>query len=187
MNLLLCFLNLHFYFCISIWLFLLFCWYLLINSYRNCRSAYYVSRLLIFYQFIVCIFSVCALHLLPSLLLFCCTASSSSSLAAFFVSNGKHAPLFTRLPLCASQKSAITLRIETRTYSHTHTPVYTLIETGRNYSLLTRDASDAVAVADNEKNLIESANGENGRERDQKRWSLFNFTNGTDQARASLL
>lgn len=186
MNLLLCFLNLHFYFCISIWLFLLFCWYLLINSYRNCRSAYYVSRLLIFYQFIVCIFSVYALHLLPSLLLFCCTASSSS-LAAFFVSNGKHAPLFTRLPLCASQKSAITLRIETRTYSHTHTPVYTLIETGRNYSLLTRDASDAVAVADNEKNLIESANGENGRERDQKRWSLFNFTNGTDQARASLL
>lgn len=70
-NLLLCFLNLHFYI-FSIWIFLLFCWYLLINSYRNCRSAYYVARLLIFYQFIVCIFSVCALHLLPSLLLFCC-------------------------------------------------------------------------------------------------------------------
>lgn len=137
MNLLLCFLNLHFYFCISIWIFLLFCWYLLINSYRNCRSAYYVSRLFIFYQFIVCIFSVCALHLLPSLLLFCCTASSSS-LAAFFVSNGKHAPLFTRLPLCASQKSAITLRIETRTHSHIYTRVHTYRDRAQLFVVNTR-------------------------------------------------
>lgn len=115
----------------SIWIFLLFCWYLLINSYRNCRSAYYVARLLIFYQFIVCIFSVCALHLLPSLLLFCCCflffcLFFSSLLMA-------NTPRFLRVCRYVRHKKA---QSHTHTHTYTYTRVHTLIETGRNYTLL---------------------------------------------------